>query len=125
MTTQGDAHHRLGTGESLVTDLHNVALTGATGVVWALDSPQMNANLVTLRPGDEIPEHVNDEVDVLLVAESGFGELSIDGQVSPFGAASIALIPRGARRSIQSASGLVYFSIHQRRSGLTVGRADT
>lgn len=123
MTTQGEAHHRLGTGESLVADLDKVALTGATGVVWALDSPQMNLNLVTMQPGDEISEHVNDEVDVLLVAESGSGEVSIDGQVSSFGAASIALIPRGSRRSIRSESGLAYFSIHQHRSGLTVGSA--
>jgi len=121
VTTQGEAHHRLGTGESLVADLEKVALHGATGVVWSLDSPQMNLNLVTMQPGDEISEHVNDEVDVLLVAESGSGEVRIDGEVAAFGPASIALIPRGARRSIRSESGLAYFSIHQHRPGLTIG----
>lgn len=121
MTASQISHHRLVEGQSLVADLADVTLAGPSGVVWSLDSPQLNANLVTIRAGDEIGEHVNDEVDVLIVTESGGGEVVVDGVASDVGAASVILIPRGSRRTIRSASGLAYYSIHQRRGGLSVG----
>lgn len=114
-------HHHLADGQVLVADLAGVKVTGASGVAWSLDSPQLNANLVTIQSGDQIDEHVNNEVDVLMVAESGAGEIVIDGEVASVGPASVILIPRGARRLIRSATGLAYYSIHQRRSGLSIG----
>lgn len=75
---------------------------------------------MAIRAGDEIGDHVNGEVDVLIVTESGVGEIVVDGELATVGPASVVLIPQGARRSISSATGLAYFSIHQRRAGLSV-----
>ncbi len=115
-------HHHLDAGESLVADLADVSLAGPSGVVWALTSPQINANLVTIRPGDQIHEHINDEVDVLLVTESGAGQVMIDEVATTLGPASVVLVPRGARRSVSSEAGLAYYSIHHRRDGLAIQR---
>ena len=75
---------------------------------------------MAIRAGDEIGDHVNGEVDVLIVTESGVGEIVVDGELATVGPASVVLIPQGARRSISSATGLAYFSIHERRAGLSV-----
>ena len=120
MTESIGTHHQLAPGESLVADLADVTLAGPSGVIWALASPQINANLVTIRAGDEIGEHLNNEVDVLIVTESGAGEIEIDGERTRVGPASVVLIPQGARRSIRSETGLAYYSIHQRRAGLSI-----
>ena len=103
-----------------MADLGDLNLAGPSGVVWAVASPQLNANLVVICAGEAIQEHVNNEVDVLIVTESGAGEISIDGERTNVGPASVVLIPQGSRRSISSATGLAYYSIHQRRAGLSV-----
>lgn len=115
-----ETHHQLGPGQSAIADLADIDLAGPSGVVWALASPQLNANLVTLRAGDQIDEHVNNDVDVLVVTESGTGFVVIDGARTDVGPVSVVLIPRGARRSIATHAGLAYYSIHQRPAGLTV-----
>ena len=58
---------KVGEREGLVKDLGALSLLGPSGAVWGLDSAQLNANLVTLRADETMPEHRNDEVDVLLV----------------------------------------------------------
>ena len=120
MTELSDHHHRLLPSQPLVADLADTNLAGPSGVVWAVASPQMNANLVILRAGDEMAASVNDELDVLIVVESGSGELVIDDERYAIGSASVALIPKGARRSINSETGLAYYSIHQRPLDLSI-----
>lgn len=122
MTQPNNNRHVLADGQALVADLADVTLAGPSGVVWALASPQLNANLVKIDGGDEIAAHVNDEVDVLLVTESGRGAVVIDGVETQVGPASVVLIPRGARRTVRSEVGLAYYSIHHRRAGVDVQR---
>ena len=111
---------RAGRGEPVTVHLANLAIDGPSGVLWGLDSPQLNANFATINGGDSIAEHVNTEVDVLVLVVSGSGHLTIEGSVTELTADSVALIPRGTRRSIGSTSGMAYYSIHARRDGLSI-----
>ena len=109
---------RVQQGEVLSIDLSEVLLEGPDGVVWGLDSPQLNANLVKLDAGREMAEHSSAEVDVLIVVQSGDGTIVIDDTEHAVRAQSIVLIPRGQRRSIRANRRLIYFSIHTRREAL-------
>ena len=116
-------NQRLQSGEVLVADLSEISLAGASGVIWGLDSPQLNANLVKLDAGTVIDEHVNADLDVLLVVQAGDGTVTIDGQGHDVAADSVVLIPAGAARSIRARRRLLYFSIHHRREGVAISPA--
>ncbi len=111
---------KLVAGQALVTDLGQIPLAGVSGVLWGLDSPQLNVNLVKIGADDRIDPHVNDAVDVLLIVQSGRGEVTIDEVAHPIKADSVLLIPLGARRSVEARTQLVYYSIHARRPGLGI-----
>ncbi|MGI8750744.1 MAG: hypothetical protein ACR2MN_00180 [Acidimicrobiales bacterium] len=73
------------------------------GVIWTLEpSSQLNASLVRLDAGGEIGEHVNDEVDVVVVVVEGTGELSVDDDAWRLGPATLAPSPAGTRRRIRA-----------------------
>ncbi|MDZ7679822.1 MAG: cupin domain-containing protein [Acidimicrobiales bacterium] len=105
----------------VVVDL-GAAASGAGGAVWSLPhGGDLDANLVRLAPGGEIARHVNADVDVLVFVQSGTGELTIDDDVHPLRGDVLALVPRGAHRSITAGPrGLTYLSIHRRRSPLGI-----
>lgn len=110
-----------------MTDLSGM-LRGATGdgVHWALDgSADLNVSLVHLDAGHGIGDHVNDEVDVVLVVLAGEGRLTVDGAGTALTPHVVAHVPRGARRGVRAAAGrgVDYLSIHRRRGPLTVGPA--
>lgn len=94
------------------------------GAVWSLPhGGDLDANLVRLGAGGAIAEHVNDDVDVLLVVHAGGGELIVDELRHPLRAGQLALVPRGARRSLRAGTdGIGYLSIHRRRSPMTIKR---
>ena len=96
---------------------------GRAGVVWSLrGSSELNANLVRFGVGEGVGEHVNDEVDVIIVGVSGSGSVEVDGQEHPISNGTMTFIPRGARRSIRSGSeDFAYLSIHRRRGPLRIG----
>jgi quercetin dioxygenase-like cupin family protein len=96
---------------------------GIGGVVWSLPHDgDLDGNLVRLAADRIIDEHVNDDVDVLVVCREGDGTLVVDGERHELTARSIALIPRSASRSIAAGSdGIAYLSIHRHRDGLTIG----
>jgi quercetin dioxygenase-like cupin family protein len=51
------------------------------GVIWTLDtSSELNANLVRFGAGQGVEEHVNDEVEVIVVGVSGSGIVAVDGE---------------------------------------------
>lgn len=106
--------------DSVVADLSQTPLVGANGAVWSHAGSQLNANLVKLDAGSSIGDHVNDEVEVLLVVSSGEGRVVIDGVASLLTPDTVASIPVGARRSIDATTRLLYFSIHRRRAQLDV-----
>jgi quercetin dioxygenase-like cupin family protein len=96
---------------------------GRTGVVWSLqESGDLNVNLVRFTEGEGVGEHVNDEVDVLLVGVSGSGEVRINGRLHCLSGGTLIFIPKGARRSTHGISAdFAYLTVHRRRGPLRVG----
>src|SRR5215470_16827504 len=98
-----------------VVDL--LAPTGR-GPVWGTASDELNATLLVWREGEGQPEHVNEERDVALVALAGGGRLVVDGEEHALGAGVLAIVPRGATRSLVAGpDGLRCLSLHRRRGG--------
>lgn len=113
-----------------IIDLDRVDREGPSGAVWSLEeSDDLNANLVVLAPGDKVGEHVNAEVDVLIVVLDGEGVLVADGVVWRLAPHVSVLVPRGAARQITAARAdderldqpLRYLTVHRRRGPLQVG----
>jgi DNA-binding MarR family transcriptional regulator/uncharacterized cupin superfamily protein len=91
------------------------------GPLWGLASRDLNATLLSWPAGEGVAEHVNDELDVLLIVTGGAGTATIDGQAHRLRPQDALLIRQGARRRIQAArDGLRYLSIHRRRPGLQI-----
>ncbi len=97
--------------------------TGAEGVVWTLEgSGDLNVNLVRFEGGRGVGEHVNEEVDVLIVGVSGSGLVGVDGEVHPVSNGSMVFVPRGTRRYTRAVSDdFAYLSAHRRRGPLRLG----
>jgi hypothetical protein len=104
----------------LVTDLVDIEEVG--GAVWSLPhGGDLDANLVRLASNACIPEHVNRDVDVLLVVRSGGGELVVDATAHALTETTVALVPRDSSRSIRAGdAGLDYLSIHRRRAAMQI-----
>jgi quercetin dioxygenase-like cupin family protein len=110
-------------GAAVVADLALTRDAGGTGgAVWSLPHDgDLDANLVRLAPETAIAEHLNDEVDLLLVVREGDGELTVDGIRHRLTHSTVALVRRGARRSIRAGgNGLVYLTVHKARGPLTL-----
>lgn len=105
-------------------DLEALDESGSSGAVWSLPhGGDLDANAVWLGPDDVIDEHVNDEVDVLVVVWRGDGDLLTDRGSTRLGPGIVAQIPRGGRRAIRAGSeGLTYLSVHRRRDGISISR---
>ena len=104
-----------------VVDL--LALEGH-GPAWGTASEDLNATLLLWRAGEGQPEHVNEERDVALVALAGGGTLVVDGAEHSLLEGVLAIVPRGASRSVVAGpQGLRCLSLHRRRGGLAIGRA--
>jgi len=97
--------------------------TGKEGVVWTLEgSTDLNANLVRFEAGGGVGEHVNEEVDVLILGVSGSGLVGVDGEEHTVANGGMVFVPRGARRYTRAVSDdFVYLSIHRRRGPLRIG----
>ena len=68
------------TSGAVVVDLDQVAAAGTVGAAWSLPhGGDLDANVVRLDAAGGIGEHVNNEVDVLVVVVSGQGSVSVDG----------------------------------------------
>jgi quercetin dioxygenase-like cupin family protein len=93
-----------------------------TGVIWSLqESRDLNVNLVQFTEGEGVGDHVNDEVDVLLVGVSGSGEVRINGTLHCLSSGTLVLIPKGAQRSTRGTSAnFAYMTVHQRRGPLKI-----
>jgi mannose-6-phosphate isomerase-like protein (cupin superfamily) len=92
-----------------------------TGPLWGMASTDLNATLLAWPPGHEVAEHVNDELDVLVVVLGGQGSATIDGERHELAAGSAILVPRGTRRRIAAGdTGLRYLSVHRRRGPLQI-----
>ena len=93
------------------------------GVIWTLDtSSELNANLVRFGTGQGIEEHVNDEVEVIVLGVSGSGIVAVDREEHALSAGILVFIPKGARRATVSTSeDFAYLTVHRRRRPLQIG----
>jgi mannose-6-phosphate isomerase-like protein (cupin superfamily) len=92
------------------------------GPQWGMESEDLNATLLAWTMGNGVEEHVNDEVDVLVLAVEGRIELRIGDDSLTLGPGQMALIPKGARRSITCVSDrAAHLNIHKRRRKLMPG----
>jgi quercetin dioxygenase-like cupin family protein len=100
----------------------SLAAGGHAGAIWTLGhGGDLNANLVRFPVGG-VGEHVDEEVDVLVVGVSGVGVVEVDGQEHPLRAGTVAFVPKGARRPTKSGSGdFAYLTVHCRRRPPRIG----
>lgn len=101
-------------------DLQDLAQRhGGMTALWAQESADLHVNLLTFAPGTGVAEHVNAELDVLLVGVAGAGEVVIDGVTHALRPGAAILIPKNSRRAIRSTEGAFsYLSCHRRRAML-------
>ena len=91
----------------------------APGAIWTLQTEDLDVNLLVFSAGDGVAEHVNTEVDVLLVGIAGAGAITVDGTHQILRAGQALLVLKGANRSIRSESdSFAYLTCHCRRGGL-------
>ena len=97
--------------------------TGREGAIWTLEaSRDLNANLVRFGAGAGVGEHVNDDVDVLIVGVSGVGLVGVDGEEHTVANGNAVFIPRGSIRYTRAVSeDFAYLSVHRRRGPLRIG----
>lgn len=103
--------------------IETVDLLARTGIgpLWGIASTDLNATLLAWPPGHVVAEHVNAELDVLVVVLDGAGSAVVDGATHVLAAGCALLIPRAARRCIRAgAPGLRYVSVHRRRGPLQI-----
>ena len=108
-----------------MVDLKGIAAPAGdrVGVICALDtSSDLNANLVRFGAGQGVEEHVNDEVEVIVLGVSGSGIVAVDREEHYLSAGILVFMPKGARRSTVSApEDFAYLTVHRRRGPLQIG----
>jgi quercetin dioxygenase-like cupin family protein len=93
--------------------------TEGQGALWTHAGADLNVNLVAWPSGAGVAEHVNQEVDVLIIGVEGEGAVAVAGHEHLIRPGRVVLIPKGARRAIQSRSPrFAYLSVHRSRGGL-------
>lgn len=94
------------------------------GPLWGIASTDLNATLLAWPAGHVVAEHVNAELDVLVVVLAVRGSATVDDTTHDLATGRALLIPRGARRRIRAgAAGLRYVSVHRRRGPLQIAPA--
>ena len=89
------------------------------GAVWSMVSADLNVNLVRFGPGEGVDEHINAELDVLLIGVAGSGVVTINGAGHELPAGNALLIEKGANRSTRAGeTSFAYLTCHKRREGL-------
>ena len=101
-----------------VVDLAGLARSGPPRKpVWAHEGADLDVNLLVLERGEEIAEHVNPEVDVLLVGIVGNGVVEVAGRRHDLAAGQALIVPKGTERAITSRDGRFAYRSCPRRRG--------
>jgi quercetin dioxygenase-like cupin family protein len=110
--------------EKALGTLAHAAAQESNGPIWGTASEELNATLLSWRPGAGPQEHVNGERDVLVVVLAGSATISTDGDERELAAGEVAIIEKGRRRRISAGRGGVrYLSVHRRRAPLVIAPA--
>ena len=107
----------LTSGGAIAMNLHPGG-AGHSGPQWGHESEDLNVTLLSWPRGHTIAEHLNSEVDVVIVAVWGEAEITVDDELHRLATGTALLIPKGARRAVSAISDFSYLSIHRRRRGL-------
>lgn len=92
---------------------------GTYGPVFALESDDLDCNLVYWDEGQGVPAHADDDLDVIGIVLRGEGILHMDGVDYRLRTGQFFLIPKRVVRELRSAGGeFVYLSVHRRREPL-------
>jgi quercetin dioxygenase-like cupin family protein len=107
-------------GQGQTVDLAALARSATVpGAIWTRQSEDLNVNLLVFASGEGVAEHVNAEVDVLLIGIAGTGAVTIDGTRQILSVGHAIVIPKGTNRGIQSMSdSFAYLTCHRRRGNL-------
>ena len=112
-----------GDAPSLLDVAAVVARDHGQGALWNAETADLDVNLIAFPPGAGVAEHVNAEVDVLLVVLSGDGSAHVDGREIHLAPGLALLIPKGTHRAIHCLTErLVYLTCHRRRPKLIPAR---
>lgn len=95
-----------------------------SGAVWILEeSEDLNANLIRFASGSGVGEHVNEDVDVIVVGVAGLGIVTVGEEEHRLSAGELVFIPKSERRSVRSSSDeFAYLSVHRRRGPVQISR---
>lgn len=106
--------------ETSAIDLADLALTApGHGPLWTAATDDLNVNLLRFNQGEGVAEHINTEVDVLMIGIAGEGTVSINGAPNPIRTGQAVIIPKGALRATEAVSEFfAYLTCHRRRPGL-------
>jgi len=115
---------RTGNDERATVDLAAITqAASAPGAAWTHESEDLHVNLLVFASGEGVAEHVNDEVDVLVVSIAGTGAVTVDGTRHILSTGQALVIPKSARRSTTGMSApFAYLTCHRRRAGLRPSR---
>ena len=95
-----------------------------SGSVWQLPTQRrdLDANVIALAPGGEIREHAGPSLDVLIHVLAGAGTLETETGTIDLSPGQLVWLPRKSRRRFlaDAEAGLQYFSVHQRKQGLSI-----
>jgi mannose-6-phosphate isomerase-like protein (cupin superfamily) len=105
-----------------VIDLQRVlAAATSNGPQWSDECEDLDITLLFWREGDHIAEHVNSEVDVVLIGLTGQGIVKVAGQEQVLTPGTLLIIPKGVPRSVTAGvGGFGQLNIHKRRKRLQV-----
>lgn len=96
------------------------------GAAWRLaeDHRDLDANIIALPPGERIEAHDGPNLDVLIHVLSGSGTLTTAAEAISLMPGLLVWLPRRSNRQfLAGPDGLQYFSVHQRKPGLTISSA--
>ena len=96
----GQRVRRASDGYRQRVELVDLTAIAGRGPAWGMESEDLNATLLVWREGEGQPAHVNAERDVAIVALAGSGTLVVDGAEHALRPGMLAVVPRGARRSV-------------------------
>ena len=106
-------------------DVVDLTAIDGRGPAWGAASDELNATLLVWRAGEGQPEHVNAERDVAVVGLGGSALLVVDGAEHALVPGTLAIVPRGATRSITAGpDGCRCLTVHRRRGGLQIAPAN-
>ncbi len=104
---------------ALLIDLDNLPPNTGGGPQWGHESDDLDLTLLAWTGEEGVAAHTNAEVDVLLIAVAGVGEVRAGDEVFRVLPGQGVLIPKGSERSIRCVGEqFTYLSVHRHRRGL-------